>query len=235
MKTIDIHGKPYVMVKDRVIHFNGEYPNGCIKTKKLPSIENIVIFEATVIPNIENPDRYFTGHAEEEIGSTQINKTSALENCETSAVGRALAMMGIGADESFASADEVSNAVFQQDGTKSTGITQAHAQSVSQNGRKTPENDLVCPLCSKSVVDKRVWENGEWVRQTSQKGNKFPAFQCIDNDDFKNPTCKGVIWDDPGADLKIEKPSHQNDIVEDDDLEEAEELAKQAEEEVLPF
>ena len=115
------------------------------------------------------------------------------------------------------------------------GITQDHAQSVSQNSPKTPKNDLLCPLCSKSVVDKRVWENGEWVRQTSQKGNKFPAFQCIDNDDFKNPTCKGVIWDDPGVDLKTEKPPHQNDIVEDDDLEEAEEMAKQAEKEVLPF
>ena len=114
------------------------------------------------------------------------------------------------------------------------GITQAHAQSVSQNSPETPKNDLVCPLCSKSVVDKRVWENGAWTRQTSQKGNKFPAFQCIDNDDFQNPTCKGVIWDDPGADLKIEKEP-QRDIVEDDDLEEAEEMAKQAEKEVLPF
>ena len=118
MKTIDIHGKPYVMVKDRVIHFNNEYPNGCIRSKMIDRIDKVVIFEAMVIPDIENPERYFTGHAEEEIGSSQINNTSALENCETSAVGRALAMMGIGADESFASADEVSNAVHQQGNSK---------------------------------------------------------------------------------------------------------------------
>lgn len=97
------------------------------------------------------------------------------------------------------------------------GITQSHAQSVSQDTPKTPKNDFVCPICDKQVVDRRVWENGAWTRQTSQKGNKFPALQCIDNDDFKNPTCKGVIWDYPIADLKIEKPSHQNDIVELDE------------------
>ena len=207
MKTIDIHGKPYVMVKDRVIHFNKEYPNGCIRNKLIERIDNIVVFESMVIPDIANPERYFTGHAEEEIGSSQINNTSALENCETSACGRALAMMGIGSDESLASADEVANAVFKQNEEDATGITQAHAQTVSQNTPESPKTNLVCPLCSKSVVDKRVWENGEFVRQTSSKGNKFPAFQCIDNDDFQNPTCKGVIWDVlPGFQIEEEMP-----------------------------
>ena len=231
MKTIDIHGKPYVMVKDRVIHFNGEYPNGCIKTKKLPSIENIVIFEATVIPNIENPDRYFTGHAEEEIGSTQINKTSALENCETSAVGRALAMMGIGADESFASADEVANAAFKQNEQEATGITQSHAQVVSQNGAKTPKNGLICPLCKKGVLDQRVEDiDGSLICPTSKKGRPLPAFKCVDNDDYENPTCKFASWKLTEAEGGV-----VSDIVEDENIEEAEELAKQAEEEELPF
>ena len=190
MNTIDIHGKPYVMVKDRVIHFNKEYPNGCIRSKLVDRIDSVVIFESTVIPDVDKPERYFTGHAEEEIGSSQINKTSALENCETSAVGRALAMMGIGADESFASADEVSNAVFQQNEQEATGVSY-------QNTPKTFKNGLVCPKCGKDVLDKRVEDiEGNKVCPKSHNGNgkNLPAFRCADNDDVKNPTCSFASW-----------------------------------------
>ena len=55
----------------------------------------------------------YTGHAVEVYNSSMINKTSALENCETSAIGRALASAGLGGTE-FASADEVTNAIAQQ-------------------------------------------------------------------------------------------------------------------------
>lgn len=113
MKKIQIHGKDYVMVKDRIIHFNEHYPNGSIKTE-LKATENSFIFKAVVKPDVENSNRCFTGHAEEIIGSSQINKTSALENCETSAIGRALGCMGIGVEDAFASADEVKNAQHQQ-------------------------------------------------------------------------------------------------------------------------
>ena len=113
MKKIQIHGKDYVMVKDRIIFFNENFPNGSITTE-LKATDNSFIFKAIVTPDVENPSRYFTGHAEEIIGSSQINKTSALENCETSAIGRALGCMGIGVEESFASADEVKNAMYKQ-------------------------------------------------------------------------------------------------------------------------
>ena len=207
MNTIDIHGKPYVMVKDRVIHFNKEYPNGCIRSKLVDRIDNNVIFEATVIPDIDKPERYFTGHAEEEIGSSQINKTSALENCETSAVGRALAMMGIGADESFASADEVSNAVFQQNREDATGVSY-------QNTPKTAENGLKCPDCGKGVIDQRVEDiDGSKVCPVSQGGKNLPAFKCVDNDDYKNPTCKFASWklDVVEAGVMVKKAQQSND------------------------
>ena len=207
MNTIDIHGKPYVMVKDRVIHFNKEYPNGCIRSKLVKQIDNIVIFEATVIPDIEKLERYFTGHAEEEIGSSQINKTSALENCETSAIGRALAMMGIGVDESFASGDEVANAVFQQNQEDATGVSY-------QNTPETAENGVKCPKCGKGVIDQRVEDiDGSKVCPTSQGGKKLPAFKCIDYDDYKNPTCKFASWKLDEAEagvMVIEKAPHQD-------------------------
>ena len=113
MKKIQIHGKDYVMVKDRIIFFNENFPNGSITTE-LKATDNSFIFKAKITPDVENPSRKFTGHAEEIIGSSQINKTSALENCETSAIGRALGCMGIGVEDSFASADEVKNAMYKQ-------------------------------------------------------------------------------------------------------------------------
>ena len=113
MKKIQIHGKDYVMVKDRIIHFNEHYPNGSIRTELIEMTDRFIV-KSTVIPDVDKPERYFTGHAEEVIGSSQINKTSALENCETSAIGRALGCMGIGVEDSFASANEVQNAIHQQ-------------------------------------------------------------------------------------------------------------------------
>ena len=113
MNKIQIHGKDYVMVKDRIIFFNENCPNGSITTE-LKATDNSFIFKAIITPDVEKPSRIFSGHAEEVIGSSQINKTSALENCETSAIGRALGCMGIGVEGAFASADEVNNAIYQQ-------------------------------------------------------------------------------------------------------------------------
>lgn len=111
-KAIDIKGKQYVLVSDRVIYFNENYENGCIKTQLVsePSADMVVI-KAQVVPNISTPERYFTGYSQATWGEGMVNKTAALENAETSAVGRALAMMGIGVIDSVASSDEI-NKVF---------------------------------------------------------------------------------------------------------------------------
>ena len=114
MKKIQIHGRDYVMVKDRIIFFNENFPNGSITTELVEMTDRFIV-KTTVLPDVENLNRCFTGHAEEVVGSSQINKTSALENAETSSLGRALGCMGIGVEESFASADEVKNAKYQQD------------------------------------------------------------------------------------------------------------------------
>ena len=67
------------------------------------------------IPDVKKPERFFTGYAYEMVGSSQINKTSALENCETSSVGRALGFLNIGIDGSMATAEEIANAIHQQE------------------------------------------------------------------------------------------------------------------------
>ena len=78
---------------------------------------------------ISNGNVLATGHASEKDGSSFINKTSALENAETSAVGRALGILGIGIDSSIASAEEVGNAVKNQ-----TNNIKETAKAIIDNG-----------------------------------------------------------------------------------------------------
>lgn len=106
-RAIKYNGKDYVQVKDRIEFFNSTYDNGSIRTEVIKDEGDIVQIKATVIPDMTNLDKYFNGHAEEIRGQGYVNKTSALENCETSAVGRALAMMGIGVMDAIASMDEI--------------------------------------------------------------------------------------------------------------------------------
>ena len=108
-KAIDIKGKKYVLVADRVVFFNDNYTNGSIVTEDHSSGEREK-FKAIVTPNLDKPTRFFTAHSQAVWGDGYINKTSATENCETSAVGRALAMMGIGVIDSIASVDEINKA-----------------------------------------------------------------------------------------------------------------------------
>lgn len=111
LKTIDIKGKEYVPVAERIRFFNEAYENGMIQTELLSSLESSqIVIRAVVTPDVDKPARVFTGYSQEVVGQGMVNKTSALENAETSAVGRALGMMGIGVIESIASADEVNKA-----------------------------------------------------------------------------------------------------------------------------
>ena len=112
-RTVDIHGKQYETVASRVERFRKEKDYG-INTVLLQNDETLVVMKAT----IKDGDRIVAcGHAEEKRASSQINRTSALENCETSAIGRALACLGYIGTE-FASADEVAQAIHQQTRTE---------------------------------------------------------------------------------------------------------------------
>lgn len=105
-KAISIKGKDYVLVKDRIIYFNETYPNGSIQTQREKDWD-MEIVKAFVVPDIEKPNRMFTWYSQAKWGNGLVNKDAALENAETSAVWRALAMMGIGVIDSVASADEM--------------------------------------------------------------------------------------------------------------------------------
>ena len=115
LAKVDVgHGKKYVMVTERIKAFREICPNGAIDTKVLSMENGIVTIQAKIYD--ENDHLLASGLAQEKEKSSFINKTSYVENCETSAVGRALGMLGIGVDESMASAEEVANAIKNQNG-----------------------------------------------------------------------------------------------------------------------
>ena len=112
LKYTPIKGKNYIQVNQRVLAFRELYPNGRINTEIVKlSAEGgtTVIVKASVF---DGDALISTGHAFENTNkNANINKFSALENCETSAVGRALGFLGIGATDSIASVEEVAPAL----------------------------------------------------------------------------------------------------------------------------
>jgi hypothetical protein len=108
--TVKIHGKEYKTVALRIQEFREKHPDFTIQTELVEANDMLVIVKATIACAGQV---IATGYAEEVRTASKINRTSALENAETSAVGRALAFFGLGGSE-IASADEVANAITQQ-------------------------------------------------------------------------------------------------------------------------
>jgi len=119
------------------------YPTGTIETKLVSNENGVCIFKAVAGYLDENQNMIIlgTGTAYEKENSTFINKTSYIENCETSAVGRALGMAGFGIDTSVASAEEVINAIENQNkieaeekiGEKQISILKSTVQKYNKN------------------------------------------------------------------------------------------------------
>lgn len=107
---VNIRGKNYHTVAKRIADYRSDHPKHCIKTTIVESSDSTVLVKAEVID--QGGNLIATGHAEEIRGSSNINSTSAIENGETSAVGRALAFCGYGGTD-IASANEVSDAEIQ--------------------------------------------------------------------------------------------------------------------------
>ena len=109
---VNIRGKEYLTVAYRIKQFRVDHPDWQIHTDVIHMDDDRVVVRAEICDSASVT--IATGHAEEKRSASQINQTSALENCESSAVGRALAFAGYGGSE-IASADEVQNAIYQQE------------------------------------------------------------------------------------------------------------------------
>lgn len=116
ISMIDLKGKDYAMVPERVTAFRKLFPEGFIKTEIISHDGTTVVMQA-VAGYYENgvPIILGSGLAQEVRGYGMVNKTSYIENCETSAVGRALGMIGLGINGGgICSAEELANAVTAQ-------------------------------------------------------------------------------------------------------------------------
>ena len=112
IRTTDIKGKDYAEVNQRVKAYRMVYPEGTIATEIISNENGVCVFQARVYDDTNH--LLGVGHAYEKEGSSFINKTSHLENAETSAIGRALGFCGFGIDTSIASYEEVANAKMNQ-------------------------------------------------------------------------------------------------------------------------
>lgn len=145
IRTTNIKGKEYAEVNQRVKAFRTLYPEGFITTEILCREGGLCIIKATVGHYADGKSVILaTGTAYEKEGSSQINRTSYIENCETSAVGRALGMAGFGIDTSIASADEMNNALLQQNTNDVQKPVQAapHVQKPVQSEQTAPYDIL---------------------------------------------------------------------------------------------
>lgn len=109
--TVNIRGKDYKLISTRVSEFVEARPDWSIETEIISLDAESVVIKAII--KDESGRVRATGFAEEFRASSNINRTSALENCETSAIGRCLSACGFAGTE-YASAEEVANAITNQ-------------------------------------------------------------------------------------------------------------------------
>lgn len=117
-----VESKDYVPVSERIKAFRMVYPNGLIEPELIKDEDKICRYRVTIY-EYEGGKKLASATAQEERGTGFVNKTSYIENCETSAVGRALGLCGFGVDNDLASADEVQNAIDKQDNLENLEAT----------------------------------------------------------------------------------------------------------------
>ena len=161
MPTIDIKGKSYTQVSTRLAVFRKFFPDASISTVLIHDDDQRVVIQA----KIKIGDQLLsTGFAEEYRGDGWINATSALENAETSSIGRALAGLSLSGNE-YASSFEVANAVAQQSHKQSNSSQQSHNTNTS--------------ALQKGNIEKSIYALGLGIEQLNDgtlsiTGNSYP-------------------------------------------------------------
>ena len=161
LKTVDIgRGTEYVQVDERLRYLRENYPNASLLSEMLSNENGICVFKTSLV--IEDKV-VATGHAYEKEGSTFINKTSYIENAETSSWGRCLAQFGIGIHNGVASANEVANAILQQEeletqcGKSLVEISESIGESDAESTKEI-WNELTKKPNGKQVAD-FIWKH----------------------------------------------------------------------------
>jgi len=180
--TTPIKGKDYAQVNERIKAFRMVHPLGLITTEIISLENGVVTMQAKALT--ETGKLLGTGYAQEKESSSFINKTSFIENCETSAIGRALGMCGFGIDTSICSAEELQNAIANQDkpqktekkqedtpeDTASAVLAMQSAMNALSEAGANPRDDAVVECVKKhakvSTIDRGKLSNLELARVT---------------------------------------------------------------------
>ena len=152
--TVDIKGKSYTQVSTRINLFRKYFPMASIETLITYNDDIRVIIQTKISLN----DKVIaTGYAEEVRGDgNYINQTSAVENCETSSIGRALSNLGLGGSE-YASSFEVTSAIAKQEQIKQTANQQSYQQQKQYQKQYQNQKDFSTIINS----GLQVIDNGE--------------------------------------------------------------------------
>ncbi len=199
-KTTNIRGKQYVEVNERIKFFRQEeeYKNWTLSTEFTALDSDMCVCKAIVA----NPEQRIiaSGHAHETQGSSNINKTSYVENCETSAIGRALAMMGIGIDTSIASANEVNEAIAKQDNRTSTASRSLLYEddatlSSSKPAKATPSKGAAKSTSSTKAAakDPELMSKAiDYIKSQTDKAKAFKFFMDKKGDQLTEKQIEGI-------------------------------------------
>ena len=215
---VNIFGREYKTVAERLDELYKSGLEYSLNTELISWENGIVIMKAT----LQIGENTYTGHAYEVEGSSQINNTSALENCETSCIGRSLASAGMGGSE-FASADELANALGQQQSSSTTAKTPQSQTSgnttFSWSGKVGWSEESRTSTITFGKHKGTPWSDlsfnyVEWVATKSSLGDEFKNFASAElehrNDALENlqkeSVSKVVGVEDPVAyDKAVEK------------------------------
>lgn len=157
--AIEIHGKFYRTVAERLEQAHKDHKDLEVQSEIVSNANGVVVVKGIV----KYDGKTFIGHASEKIDSSMINKTSALENAETSAWGRALSAAGYAGSE-IASAEEVANAIKQQNtantfkGTVGKSGTTTGSKYISE-----PQRKRLFAICKKSGIPEETMK--EYLRE----------------------------------------------------------------------
>lgn len=168
LKTVDIKGKKYVEVNTRIQVFRELFPEGRQETEVLAHDleKGIILMKVKVYADSTSDKPIAVGTALEKESSSFINKTSYVENCETSAFGRALGNLGIGIDTSVASYEEVANAIENQKDTREWQVTPLISTEQVQILKKTVDKYNLSDERVKQILGDYNYKSFEEVKMS---------------------------------------------------------------------
>ena len=204
----------YETVEERLVKFWKDHPDGQIHTKVLEHTASRFIVEASIFRTEADARPWTTGLAEETIQGRGVNATSALENCETSAIGRALANAGYATKGKRASREEMSKVKAKVEVQNIVQETKAKMAQTATEYVPVPKEDdpwtiapaapvqtleaaveMVKDVLGGTPVDEscihgaRVWKTG-----TSKAGKPWGMWKCtVSRQNFTDEPCD-PIW-----------------------------------------